>query len=270
MWMTRERFNLRKLCNFFIVWIILNIGILIELCRGEWKESLVHTGYKMSMQTSNKNYEYGFLYRLRCQNMRRYSRSELHKWRGKYSLKRLKEDVCKVIKNYGIKRKFRVTKGRKIRSRKRNWDNNMGVHTSLLKQLKKVPTSYDNKNSLGLAICNARLLYKKTRDLISDCSLNKIDVCFIVESWVNGEVDVIELSVLKDFGYKINVAERKNRSGGGVSLIYRSNIEDSCGEKGEYESFEHALWRMQLGNQQLIVLGVYRPPYSTAHLVDSF
>ena len=39
----------------------------------------------------------------------------------------------------------------------------MGVHTSLLKQLKKVPTSYDNKNSLGLAICNARSVHKKTR-----------------------------------------------------------------------------------------------------------
>ena len=115
--------------------------------------------------------------------------------------------------------------------RKRNWDNNMGVYTSLLKQLKKVPTSYDNKNSLGLAICNARSLQKKTSDLISDCSLNKIDVCFIAESWVNSEDDVIELAVLKDFGYKINVAERKNRSGGGVSLIYRSNMEVSCEEK---------------------------------------
>ena len=43
-------------------------------------------------------------------------------------------------------------------SRKRNWDNNRGVHTSLLKELKEIPTSYDNKNRLGLAICNARSL----------------------------------------------------------------------------------------------------------------
>ena len=154
--------------------------------------------------------------------------------------------------------------------RKRNWDNNMEVHTSLLKQLKKVPSSYDNKNSLGLAISNARSLCKKTRDLISDCSLNKIDVCFIAESWVNSEDDVTALAVVKDFGYKINVAERKNRSGGGVSLIYRSNMEVSCEEKGEYESFKYALWRMWLGNQQLIVLEVYRPLYSTAHPVTVF
>ena len=65
--------------------------------------------------------------------MRKYSRSELYKLRGKYSLKGLKEDVCEVIKSYGIKRKFRGTKGRMVR--KRNLDNNMGVHTSLLKQL---------------------------------------------------------------------------------------------------------------------------------------
>ena len=72
---------------------------------------------------------------------------------------------------------------------------------------------------------------------------------------------------MKDFGYKIDVVERKNRSGGGVSLIYRNNIEVSCVEKEEYESFEYVLWRMQLRNQQLIVLGVYRPPYSRAHPV---
>ena len=85
------------------------------------------------------------------------------------------------------------------------------------------------------------MLWKKTKDLISDCRLNKIDVCFIAELWVNSEDEVTELAVLKDFGYKINVAERKNSSVGGVSLIYRSNMEVSCEEKGEYELFKHAL-----------------------------
>ena len=84
----------------------------------------------MSMQTSDKNYDYGFLDGIRCQNMRMYSRSELYKLKGKYSWKGLKEYVCNIIKNYGIKRKFRGTKGRRTRSRKRNWDNNRGVHTS--------------------------------------------------------------------------------------------------------------------------------------------
>ena len=198
--------------------------------------------------------------------MTSYSRSELYRLMGKYSWKGLKEDVCNVIKNYGIKRKFRGTKGRMIRSRKRNLDNNRGVHTSLLKELKKIPLHYDKMNRLGLAICNSRSL-RKIKDLITDCSLNKIDVFFIVESWVNSEDDIIELSVIKDFGYKIDVVDRKKRSGGGVSLIYRSNIEVSCVEKGEYESFEYALWRMQLGNKQLIVLGMYRPPYSKTHPV---
>ena len=111
------------------------------------------------------------------------------------------------------------------------------------------------------------MLCKQTRDVILDCSLNRIDLCFIAESWVNSENDVTDLSVLKDFGYKINVVNRKNRSGGGVGLIYRSNIKVICEKKGEHELFEYALWRMRLGSQQLIVLGAYRPPYSTAHPV---
>ena len=51
-----------------------------------------------------------------------------------------------------------------LKSIKRNWDSNMGVHMNLLRWLKKVPISYENKNGLGLAICNARLLHKKTRE----------------------------------------------------------------------------------------------------------
>ena len=203
MWMIKGEVNLSNLCNFCNVWIILNIGILIELCKEEWKENLAHTGYRMSMQTSNKSYDYGFLDGIRCQNTRSYSRSELYKLKGKYSWKGPKEDVCNVIKNYGIKRKFRGTKGMMIRWRKRKWDNNRGVHTSLLKGLKKIPTSYDKENRLGLTICNVRSLWKKIKDLITDCSLNKIDVCFIAESWVNSEDDVIELSVLKDLDARL-------------------------------------------------------------------
>ena len=111
------------------------------------------------------------------------------------------------------------------------------------------------------------MLCKTTRDLILDCSLNRIDLCFIAELWVNREDDVTELSVLKDFRYKINVVDRKNRIGGGVSLIYRSTIEVICEEKGEHELFEYAQWRMRLGSQQLILMGVYRAPFSTAHPV---
>ena len=75
--------------------------------------------------------------------------------------------------------------------------------------------------------------------------------------------------MLKDFRYKINVVDRKNRTGGEVSLIYRSTIEVICEEKEVHELFEYTLWRMRSGSQQLILLGVYRPPFSTAHPVTS-
>ena len=97
--------------------------------------SLVHTGYTIAMQSSNETSGYCFLYRPRSQNIRKYSRNDLHELRGRYSLKGLKEDICRVIQNYGIKRKFRGTRGRMINLRKRNWDSNMGVHMNLLKQL---------------------------------------------------------------------------------------------------------------------------------------
>ena len=112
---TLGRLNLMEFSNFCVVWIILNIVILIELCSEELEESLVHTGHIIGRQSPGETCGYCFLYRPRCQNKRRkYSSDELHELRGNYNLKRLKEDVCKVIKNYGIKRKFRGTRGRII------------------------------------------------------------------------------------------------------------------------------------------------------------
>ena len=52
--------------------------------------------------------------------------------------------------------------------------------------------------------------------------------------------------MLKDFRYKINVVDRTNRTGGGVGLINRSNIEVIWEERGEHESFVYVLWRMEL------------------------
>ena len=53
---------------------------------------------------------------------------------------------------------------------------------------------------------------RRQENLILDCSLNRIDLCFIAKSWVYSEDDVTELSVLKDFGYKINVVDSENRT----------------------------------------------------------
>ena len=49
MWHTRRRLNLMECSHFCVVWIILNIGILIELCSQEFKESLGHRGYTTGM-----------------------------------------------------------------------------------------------------------------------------------------------------------------------------------------------------------------------------
>ena len=61
----------------------------------------------------------------------------------------------------------------------------------------------------------------------------------------------------------------KQRSGkGGVGLIYRKGYDVDVLELGELALFEYCLYKIAIsGKHQLMVLLIYRPPYSEEHPV---
>ena len=67
-------------------------------------------------------------------------------------------------------------------------------------------------------------------------------------------------------GFKGN--KQRSGKGGGVGLIYRKGYDIDVLESSELASFEYCLYKIAVsGKHQLMVLLIYRPPYSEEHLV---
>ena len=73
------------------------------------------------------------------------------------------------------------------------------------------------------------------------------------------------MSTLENGGYNINTANRKERSGGALALVTKNEYEVETVDKVENLSFQYALWRIAIHKIELLVIAVYRPPYSAVN-----
>ena len=65
--------------------------------------------------------------------------------------------------------------------------------------------------------------------------------------------------------YRIHNIGRKNRSGGGVALIAKSQIDVKLIRCGQESSFEYGSWSVTIKNKTFGVIGVSHAPYSSMH-----
>ena len=75
-----------------------------------------------------------------------------------------------------------------------------------------------------------------------------------------------ETSVLNT-GNKVklqNGLSREDRVGGGISIIHKDWIKCSFTEANINESFEYAVWQIDVNNKLLLIFAVYRPPGKTS------
>lgn len=60
----------------------------------------------------------------------------------------------------------------------------------------------------------------------------------------------------------MDTAHRRNRPGGGLAIIYKTDIKVKAAEKGIKITFEFSIWRISMKSVTMTVVTVYRPPYS--------
>ena len=73
---------------------------------------------------------------------------------------------------------------------------------------------------------------------------------------------------IKD-GYQISAINRTGRKGGGLALIYRSNITVTKVDQNQHRSFKSVHWRTTIGNYTLNILVLYHPPYSARQKITN-
>jgi exonuclease III len=90
---------------------------------------------------------------------------------------------------------------------------------------------------------------------------NKIDVYFIVESWLRTD-DTTVVGELEGSDCRLISIPRKNRTGGGLCCLYKSNIEVRK-ENSRGISSLHTMEAMETTimtkNKKLTVITIYRP-----------
>ena len=89
-----------------------------------------------------------------------------------------------------------------------------------------------------------------------------MDLSFIGETSIDNE-DSITKAKLKTELLSFKGNKQRSGKGGGVGLIYRKGYDVVVFESGELALFESCLYKITVsGKHQLIVLLIYRPPYS--------
>ena len=196
----------------------------------------------------------------------RYSIDQLKDFNN--SSHRLDTRLAKYIRSVDLskhKKTHRGSKGSKNRIPIKISDNSLirkpcisgqGVNN---KNLLDINISTKNCNhGLNIASFNARSVRNKTlflRDFIID---DEIDILCLNETWLQEN----ELSIAKEIapdGFSIKNLPRPNGRGGGILLIYRSNLKIRFNES-EATSFESLSCTISFTNKILDLLVIYRPP----------
>ena len=142
--------------------------------------------------------------------------------KGNKHTSKLDEKACLTIKELGIKRNFRGSRGGKDGQKK---DQNNGVHEKWLRPLSKHNRVQWEGKDTRFFPTNAQSIINKLDMILHHMEVDKIDIGFITETWINNKIDKeLVISKNKNAGYTIISHEHLNRKGEGVMCIYKSKL----------------------------------------------
>ena len=94
----------------------------------------------------------------------------------------------------------------------------------------------------------------------------EMDFGVITEIWYKD--DNWLLSDLNMLGLKQDAINcNDGRTGGGLSLVFRSQYPCERLKISKHKSLELGLWKLNIKDIHMVVLGIYRPPYSKCNKI---
>ena len=82
----------------------------------------------------------------------------------------------------------------------------------------------------------------------------------------------VACSILNRDRNKISTANRLDRTGGGLALIYHNKLKVENTAQENLETFGFAKWKIKIYHTKLTIVAIYRPPYSlrNQHTIPAF
>ena len=168
------------------------------------------------------------------------------------------QDLLTRLKCFGI---LRYRGKRSGRPRDRLDKSQKGVNVSNLSYPKISNTLNNHKEKVIAITLNCRSLVNKDVIIGQLLREDKVDFALLTETWYSDDKQhQFETCDLNQNGYKISVANRKNRIGGGIALTYRTGVNMRKITSGMSRCFEYGIWKLIFKNITLNILGIYRPP----------
>ena len=118
------------------------------------------------------------------------------------------------------------------------------VHHKNLISMKMEQSILQRNKCFTLATVNTRSIKGKDQDLHQYLTENNIDICTVTETWLSdADADKLWLQTtdLNNNNYKFVPNHRSNGSGGGIGIIYKSQLQMEPKCNGQTCSFEYSL-----------------------------
>lgn len=213
-------------------------------------------------------------------------------------LPRLPPTTLTTLKDFGISRSFRGSRGGRKSKSQRNLHIPVRISTnyaicSALQQkafnryhstfhssqilrnlvdIQRAPieasTTTASSKLVDLVLLNSRSIRNKTlliKDFVVD---HNIDLLALTETWLRqGDEDQTVVNEICPSGYNLLHVPRVSRAGGGVALMYKRcfKIIEKPLERPSFSSFEHILLSLRYSSTDITLVIVYRPPHSNRH-----
>ena len=116
---------------------------------------------------------------------------------------------------------------------------------------------------LHSALINCRSVVNKTQDIQLKLVLNNLDLCILTETWIR-EDDTTTPGRLCPSGYKALSISRHGRTGGGIAIIYKNDLNINVTKGQPLETMESTCFSINTGSRVVNLIAIYRPPDSNA------
>ena len=118
------------------------------------------------------------------------------------------------------------------------------------------------ESKIKCAVVNCRSVVYKTADFWCDLIENDFTLCVLTETWIRQEEDVTPVQLCPP-GFKTILISRKDRTGGGIVVIYTDTLTVRPRATHNYSSMECGSFSIDLPGSTVNMLVIYRPPNSS-------
>ena len=110
------------------------------------------------------------------------------------------------------------------------------------------------------AVVNCRSVGNEINDIKHEINNHNLDLCALMETWIKDDENTTIPNHFCPLGYNIISIPHINKTGGSITLVYRSNLDVRTNTSYTSESMECVDFTLNLNKHNILLAVIYRPP----------